>query len=163
MSKRSNDKEKCGRGYDMPNIIKTDKTTLQEWAKLSYMLFRDHHTFEDMFENCKKLLQNKRETGFLYEIDDNFVGFINISIRNDYVNGTNSSPVAFVEAIYVIEECRGKGIARELLKVAEIFARENGCTQLASDCLITNTVSEKFHKSCGFEETERVIYFVKNV
>ena len=76
----------------MPNIIKADKTTLQEWAKLSYMLFKDHHTYEDMLKNCRKLLQNKKETGFLYEINGAFIGFVNISIRNDYVNGTNNSP-----------------------------------------------------------------------
>ncbi len=147
----------------MPNIVKASKSTLQEWAKLSFRLYGDHHTFEEMLHNCNEFLLNSKENGFLYEIDGKYVAFVNISIRTDYVNGTNSSPVAFIEAIYVLQEYRGIGVARELIGVAEKFARDNGCKELASDCLISNIESEKFHKSCGFRETERVICFAKEV
>jgi aminoglycoside 6'-N-acetyltransferase I len=34
------------------------------------------------------------------------VGLVEASIRTDYVNGTSSSPVAFLEGIYVIPEAR---------------------------------------------------------
>ncbi|MEI6285536.1 MAG: aminoglycoside 6'-N-acetyltransferase [Bacillota bacterium] len=147
----------------MPNVVKVDKSNLNEWARLSFGMYGEHHTFAEMLASCQEFLINNKETGYLYEIDGNYVGFINTSIRNDYVNGTDGSPVVYVEAVYVLDEYRGRGIAKSLIKVAEEFARANGCKQLASDCMTSNTASEKFHKDCGFEEVERVICFVKNV
>ena len=91
------------------------------------------------------------------------MGYINVSVRNDYVNGTDTSPVAFVEALYILPEHRKQGIGRELIKYAEEFARQRGITQLASDCFVDNSMSENFHKSCGFIEKERIICFVKDV
>ncbi len=39
------------------------------------------------------------------------VGFVEASKRVDYVNGTSSSPVAFLEGLYVAPESRRKGVA----------------------------------------------------
>ena len=143
-------------------IIKTDKSNITEWVELSVKLFPDH-TFDEMYRAYHEFLTTKKEIGFLYHKDIQIVAFMNLSIRSDYVNGTDTSPVVFVEEIYVLPEYRKQGIAREFISFAEKFTNENGFTQLASDCLIGNTASEQFHKSCGFEETERVICFVKNV
>lgn len=143
-------------------IIYTDISNLKEWVELSVKLFPDH-TFDEMFKVYDEFLTTKKEVGFLYQQNSKFAGFMNVSIRNDYVNGTDTSPVVFVEAIYVLPEYRGQGIAREFITCAEKFAKEKGIKQLASDCLLENTASELFHKSCGFEEAERVICFVKNV
>jgi aminoglycoside 6'-N-acetyltransferase I len=38
-----------------------------------------------------------------------------------------------------------------------------GCTELASDALIDNTVSHSMHRGLGFEETEIVVYFKKSL
>ena len=84
-------------------------------------------------------------------------------MRNDYVNGTGTSPVAFVEAIYILPGYRGQGIGKELIQYAEEYAKQRDITQLASDCFTDNIASEKFHKSCGFIEKERVICFEKDV
>ena len=40
------------------------------------------------------------------------IGFIEGSIRGDYVNGTETSPVGFVEGVYVSPAWRRKGVAR---------------------------------------------------
>jgi aminoglycoside 6'-N-acetyltransferase I len=40
------------------------------------------------------------------------VGFVEASKRVDYVNGTNSSPVAFLEGLYVEATSRCNGVAR---------------------------------------------------
>ena len=50
-------------------------------------------------------------------------GFVEVALRNDYVNGTRSSPVAFLEGIYVVPEERRSGIARLLIAVAEDWSR----------------------------------------
>ena len=144
------------------NIFKADNSNFDDWIDLSLLLFPEH-TRDEMIKFYSEILTSKKEIGFLYKKDYRFVGYINISIRSDYVNGTDESPVAFVEAIFVLPEYRKQNIARKLIEHAEDFARQKGLKQLASDCLLENEASAAFHKSCGFTETERVIYFVKNV
>ena len=143
-------------------IIQADMTNLEEWTNLAVMLFPDS-SFVEEFDLHKHILTLENEVGFLYQKDNRYVGFMNLSIRYDYVNGTDTSPVVFVEAIYVLPDYRQHGIGKEFIEYAEMFAKQKGITQLASDCLIDNYLSESFHKSCGFIEKERVICFVKNI
>lgn len=146
----------------MMTITQADASSLEEWVQLSAKLFPDE-AFDELHASYVDFLTTQKEIGFLYWINHKSVAFMNVSIRHDYVNGTDSSPVAFIEALYVLPEYRRRGIARELIAQAEQFAKENGITQLASDCLLQNADSELFHKSCGFEEKERVVCFVKKV
>jgi aminoglycoside 6'-N-acetyltransferase I len=74
------------------------------------------------------------------------------------VNGCSSSPVAFLEGLYVREPARRHGVGRGLVAAVELWARERGCTQLAPDALLVNAVSQKAHRALGFAETERVVY-----
>jgi aminoglycoside 6'-N-acetyltransferase I len=41
------------------------------------------------------------------------------------------------------------------------WGRERGCSELASDALLDNEASHRFHHAAGFAETERVVYFRK--
>ena len=91
------------------------------------------------------------------------VGFIEGSIRVDYVNGTESSPVGFVEGVYVVPSWRRRGIARLLFDAIADWARARGCRELASDALIDNEVSQRAHRALGFRETERVVYFARSL
>lgn len=84
-----------------------------------------------------------------------------LAIRTDYVNGADTSPVAFLEGIYVVPEARRSGIARELVAAAERWALSMGCTELACDARIENTSSHAMHAALGFVETERVVFFKK--
>ena len=89
------------------------------------------------------------------------LGFIEGSIRNDYVNGTESSPVGFVEGVYVVPASRRKGVARQLYAAIGDWAKARGCRELASDALVDNEVSQRAHRALGFRETERVVYFTR--
>jgi len=89
------------------------------------------------------------------------IGMAEASLRHDYVNGTDNSPVGFLEAWYVDAGHRGHGVGRALIAAVEAWTREQGCTELASDALLDNTASHAAHAACGFEETERVVYFRK--
>lgn len=91
------------------------------------------------------------------------VGLAEAAIRHDYVNGTESSPVAFLEGIYVVPAHRRQGTARALAAAVEQWGREMGCTELASDALLENTQSHAMHAALGFEETERVVFFRKRL
>ena len=89
------------------------------------------------------------------------VGFAEASLRHDYVNGTVTSPVAFLEGIYVEPDHRGTGVARRLVAAIETWARQSGCSELASDAAISNVASQQMHEALGFTETQRVVYFRK--
>ncbi len=47
------------------------------------------------------------------------IGFAETSLRRDYVNGCETSPVGFLEGIYVAPAHRKSGVARALVKAAE--------------------------------------------
>jgi aminoglycoside 6'-N-acetyltransferase I len=88
-------------------------------------------------------------------------GFAEAGLRHDYVNGTESSPVAFLEGIYVDPAFRRTGVARQLVEAVENWARQQRCSELASDTGIANIPSQKLHNALGFTETQRVVYFRK--
>jgi len=95
----------------------------------------------------------------MYDDKHEPIGFIEGSIRGDYVNGTETSPVGFVEGVYVVPAWRRKGVARQLFAAIGDWARARGCRELASDALLENEASQRAHRALGFEETERVVYF----
>ena len=144
------------------SIVSADTGNLTQWVNLALMLFPES-SFDEELALHKKILASEEEVGLLYQKDNQYVAFMNLSIRHDYVNGTDTSPVVFVEALYVLPGYQRRGIGRELIEYAENYARQKGITQLASDCFTDNLLSESFHKSCGFVEKERVICFVKDI
>lgn len=77
--------------------------------------------------------------------------------------GTKTTPVGYLEGIFVSENCRNRGYARELLGACESWAREKGCTEFASDCEIDNAGSLRFHMAMNFTEANRIICFTKRL
>lgn len=89
------------------------------------------------------------------------LGFAEASLRRDYVNGCETTPVAFLEGIFVVPEARGLGVARLLVAAVEAWGRQQGCTEFASDAAPENFASLAMHAALGFAETERVVFFKK--
>jgi len=90
-------------------------------------------------------------------------GFAEVSIRRDYVNGCHHRPALFLEGIYVLPECRGQGIAREVCHAAESWGLEQGCLEFASDVYLDDDASLAAHAGLGFVEAERVVCLVKQL
>jgi aminoglycoside 6'-N-acetyltransferase I len=89
------------------------------------------------------------------------LGFAEVSVRTDFVNGCQHRPVLFLEGIYTRPEHRGRGVARALCEAAGRWGREQGCREFASDVYLDDEQSLAAHRRLGFEETERVVYFRK--
>jgi GNAT superfamily N-acetyltransferase len=81
--------------------------------------------------------------------DDSALGFVEASKRVDYVNGTSSSPVVFMEGLYVEPAVQRMGIARALVAGVEQWARAECCTELASDSLLENVVAHAALRALG--------------
>jgi len=107
-----------------------------------------NHRAEE-FLNARKNGEYRNE--FLYLNNEKYVGFLSLSIRTDYVEGTFSNPVGYVERIYVLPQYRKKGISKEFINFAKEWALKNKCSELASDCDINNLDSLEFHKKLGFK------------
>lgn len=131
-------------------------------TKLAILLWPDNE-YEELQEEIKNILLNKEAVFFLYFDNDIHAGFAQCQLRHDYVEGTDSSPVGYLEGVFVTPNYRNKGIATELLKQCELWSKENGCIEFASDCEITNTESYAFHMKYGFSEANRIICFNKKI
>lgn len=91
------------------------------------------------------------------------LGFAEVSIRKDYVNGCRHRPALYLEGIYVRPVFRGRGAARAICLAAEQWGIEKGCREFASDVYIDDHSSLAAHAGLGFEESERVVYFSKKL
>jgi len=131
-------------------------------AELACELWPDH-TAEEMKAEYRALLADPEAAVFLLRLEGKAAGFAQCQLRHDYVEGTETSPVGYLEGIYVRESARGKGFARRLLQACENWAREKGCAEFASDCELTNTVSQRFHEAVGFEEANRLVAYVRKL
>lgn len=135
---------------------------LKEWARLRYELWPIGSEAEHRKEAEALLGKPEQFIAFLARTPEGKAGgFAEATLRRDYVNGCTSSPVAFLEGIYVRPDHRHRGIARLLVQAVQDWAVRLGCREFASDAELHNTASHAMHLALGFEETERVIYFRK--
>jgi aminoglycoside 6'-N-acetyltransferase I len=130
------------------------------WLSLRKALWPQSTREEHLSEMSSFLSSPERYAQFVaYSSLGDAVGLVEASVRSDYVNGAESSPVAFLEGIYVVPQARRKGIAAGLVAAVTGWALEVGCRELASDALLENPVSHAVHRALGFQETERVVFF----
>ena len=114
-------------------------------------------------ERACRLWPNHTQEETQSELAETAIGFAQCQLRHDYVEGTDSSPVGYLEGIYVAEAYRKQGVAKVLLTACESWAKTKGCCEFASDCELTNTQTLQFHLRVGFEEANRIICFTKKL
>ncbi|MDD4834633.1 MAG: GNAT family N-acetyltransferase [Lutispora sp.] len=131
-------------------------------AELAMLLWPDNE-INDLEKEMKNYIISDNGAVFIYFSEIIPVGFAQCNLRNDYVEGTESSPVGYLEGIFVKVEYRKRGIGKKLLIQCEEWAKRKGCSEFASDCELNNTESLKFHLQLGFEEANRIICFKKNL
>ncbi|HYE73414.1 MAG TPA: aminoglycoside 6'-N-acetyltransferase [Blastocatellia bacterium] len=131
----------------------------EEWLRMRCALWpegsREEHASEldDWLAAGNAVFVSPREEGGLQ-------GFVEVSIRN-YAEGCETNHVGYVEGWYVDEDRRKQGVGRTLIAAAEDWARAQGCTEMASDALLTNTISHQAHERLGYIEQERIVCFKK--
>ena len=143
-------------------LIRADITQAGVIAALAVQMW-DGHPQEELERDFAALLQREDAAVFLAEEEGKAFGFAQCQLRRDYVEGTETSPVGYLEGIFVEPAYRGKGVARALLACCEQWAREQGCMEFASDCELDNTQSLAFHMRLGFDEANRIICFTKKL
>lgn len=96
-------------------------------------------------------------------VREEMVGFAEVSLRHDHVEGASSAPVPYLEGWYVAAAYRRKGIGTAILLFVEQWARDHGYSEIASDAEIDNRESARLHVSRGFVEVARTVHFIKRL
>ena len=152
-----------GEGYGYMIIRKLAAADQCEWLRMRRALWPacsdSMHSLE-----MKEYDDHPELRAILVVARDNchLCGFIELSIR-DRVDGSSSDRVAYIEGWYVDPDLRDHGVGRQLMKEAERWALTRGLTELASDAEIDNEASIRAHAELGFEETFRLVHFLKAV
>lgn len=145
-------------------LERATRATVKDWVALREALW-PHGSAEDLQREASTLL-DKEPAAAAFLVRDQAgtpVAFAEATLRVDYVNGCSTSPVAFLEGIYVRADWRRRGVARLLCNAVETWARECGCSELASDTEIENEDSQSVHEALGFDESERVVCYHKRI
>ena len=97
-------------------------------------------------------------------VDDggHVLGTIEASIRL-FANGCESVGILFIEGIAVADAAQRNGIGRALVEAAAQWAETQGISELASDALLEDSISQDWHLALGFAETERTVCFRRPV
>ncbi|HEX2761987.1 MAG TPA: aminoglycoside 6'-N-acetyltransferase [Rhizomicrobium sp.] len=142
------------------HIETCNQSDMPQWVALRIALWPDEDA-EQMTREAPGMLAQPDMLVLVAREGETVIGFAEAAIRRDYVNGCETSPVAFVEGIYVVPQQRRRGVARAMIAAVETWARLQGLSELASDALLDNAQSHAMHNALGFGETERVVYFRK--
>lgn len=143
-------------------VRKATKNDVRIIAGLAVLLW-DHPSADELADEFSEILSQEDAQVFLKYAADNPVGFAQCQLRHDYVEGTETTPVGYLEGIFVMEGHRRRGYAKELLNACESWAKEKGCTEFASDCELENADSFRFHMAMDFAEANRIICFTKRL
>jgi aminoglycoside 6'-N-acetyltransferase I len=134
-----------------------------EWVRMRELLwpgFMDEHETE----TGSFLAQPDESSAVIVvdRLDGRLGGFIELSQRN-YAEGCASSPVAYIEGWFVDADLRRRGLGAALIRAGEMWARDQGLREIASDAELENEISISAHKAIGYEEEARIVCFRKDL
>ncbi len=119
--------------------------------------------FEEEYPYYQSLISSENDICYLVREQNNYIAFIHVSIRTDYVEGATDFPVAYIEGLYVKPDYQKHGIGNQLVNAGAEWGRQKGCKQFASDTELNNEMSIEFHKKIGFSEANRIVCFIKEL
>ncbi len=131
-------------------------------AELAIQMWKDN-TLSGLESEFSDIISSENAACFIKYVEDEPVGFAQCQLRYDYVEGAETSPVGYLEGIFIQEKFRHMGFAKELLQKCEKWASGKKCSEFASDCELNNVDSLEFHLAMGFDEVNRIICFKKNL
>ena len=134
-----------------------------EWFRLRKLLWDELSDEDHRAEMLDIYEHNETQLVLVAETDSGrLIGFLEASIR-PFVEDCHSDQVGYLEGWFVEADFRKNGIGRKLVRAAENWAREKGCTEMASDSEIGNDLSLRVHQNLGYEETSRLVHLRKDL
>ena len=143
-------------------ILRANRKDSRVLAEMAVQMWSSH-TVDGLETEFSEGIKNNKSVFFIKYRGNLPVGFAQCGLRTDYVEGTDTSPVGYLEGIFVKADYRNRGYAKVLLSACEKWAKDMGCSEFASDCELDNIGSLKFHLAMGFDEANRIICFKKSI
>ena len=139
-------------------LVPINKDDFAKWREMRGDLYGSlsNEFHEEEMEGI--LNSNEWHCQFIEDRNGHAIGFLELSSRN-IVDGCLSSPVAYLEGLYLNSEFRGKGLGREIINVLLNWCREKGFSELATDAELKNIKAQGFFQAMGFQETYRVVEY----
>lgn len=144
-----------------PSIREMGPEDRETWAWLYDQIFPGL-SLKGRLSEIDRVIATPDAAAYVAEEGGVAIGFAEYACRA-YANGCNSKPVPFLEAIWVAETARRQGLARALITTIEDRVRAEGHREMGSDVDLDNDLGLTAHRGLGFEETERVVYFRKDL
>ena len=94
---------------------------------------------------------------FVAVAEGNVVGLVQVSVYSPFL----MDDAAEIAALVVDEEWRGRGIGHALVKAAETWALENGCSTIYVRTNIIRERSGGFYRQIGFQQVKTAHTFAK--
>lgn len=134
-----------------------------EWLRLRQALWHDGPVGEHVAEIDAILAGSLQMGVYVAERPDGRLGgFVEAGTRS-IAEGCETSPVGYLEGWYVEADLRGRGVGAALVQAAEAWARDQGCSEMASDTWLDNSDGYRAHLALGYAEVERIICFRKRL
>jgi aminoglycoside 6'-N-acetyltransferase I len=145
------------------NVRPISEDDLSEWFRLRRKLW-DATSDDDHKAEMLEILDHPESQLVLVADAEpgKLSGFLEASIR-PFVEDCESDNVGYLEGWFVDTEFRRRGIGRALVQSAEMWARERGCTEMASDAELGNDPSIASHIRLGYQETSRLVHLRKSL
>ena len=95
------------------NIKQANLNDVLDVARLALVLW-PHHSMHAMALKISETIQENKGAYFLALDKNETIGFAQVNLRHDYVEGTHSSPVGYLEGIFDDENYRHQGCAKQI-------------------------------------------------
>jgi len=132
------------------------------WVNFSLALF-PNTSKEEMEADLRRIAKLHKYQTFIARKDGSSIGYATVTLRTDHVEGAKTSPVGYLEAIYVQPEYRNHGVARALFHQGQAWCKEKGCSEMGSDTWHWNKDAQAFHEKLGFKEEDILVHFYKKI
>lgn len=86
------------------------------------------------------------------------IGLVELSLRN-IVDGCLSSPVPYLEGLYLVPSKRGMGRGAKVIEMIINWCRNHGYTEFATDAELSNARAQQFYEKLGFEKVDQVVEY----
>ena len=122
--------------------------------KLLTLLIQDEKKYNDNVSDIvvldwyNKLYDNPDKVIFVAKENDEIIGYIYAKINFDH---SMIYKVTLIDALYVKEEYRFKGIATQLINTIKNWTKEQGIKQITINVIEKNDVAYMLYRKLGFD------------
>ncbi|HTF16735.1 MAG TPA: aminoglycoside 6'-N-acetyltransferase [Chryseolinea sp.] len=144
-------------------IVEVDIGNMDHWLTMAMQLWPDEDRADLARFIRESIASEKNQSLLCLTSTAECAGFIDLSLRTDYVEGCTTNPVGYLEGVFVKPEYRQNGVGAFLIREGEKWAKSKGCSEFASDTEFANADSQLFHIAMGFKHSEVIVHFWKRI